>query len=78
MIFAVVEDSRSQAEVLKALLKSEGYQVEVFANGESFLAALPGGGFDFYVIDWGVRGWSFVSEGEHFYQIIHSLDFSGL
>lgn len=52
MIFAVVEDSRSQAEVLKALLKSEGYQVEVFANGESFLAALPGGGFDFYVIDW--------------------------
>ena len=52
MIFAVVEDSRSQAEVLKALLKSEGYQVEVFANGESFLAALHGGGFDFYVIDW--------------------------
>lgn len=30
MNFAVVEDSRSQAEVLKALLKSEGHQVEVF------------------------------------------------
>jgi len=52
MNFAVIEDSRSQAEVLKALLKSEGYQVEVFADGKSFLAALDSRSFDFYVVDW--------------------------
>lgn len=52
MIFAVVEDSRSQAEVLKALLKSEGHQVEVFADGGSCLEALKSRTFDFFVIDW--------------------------
>ena len=52
MIFAVVEDSRSQAEVLKALLKSEGHQVEVFADGGSCLEALKSRSFDFFVIDW--------------------------
>lgn len=52
MIFAVVEDSRSQAEVLKALLKSEGYQVEVFADGNSCIEALKTRCFDFFVIDW--------------------------
>jgi DNA-binding response OmpR family regulator len=52
MIFAVVEDSRSQAEVLKALLKSEGHQVEVFADGSSCLEALKSRSFDFFVIDW--------------------------
>lgn len=52
MNFAVIEDSRSQAEVLKALLKSEGYQVEVFADGKSFLEALKTRSFDFYVVDW--------------------------
>lgn len=52
MIFAVVEDSRCQAEVLKALLKSEGHQVEVFADGASCLEALNSRSFDFFVIDW--------------------------
>lgn len=52
MIFAVVEDSRCQAEVLKALLKSEGHQVEVFADGGSCLEALKSRSFDFFVIDW--------------------------
>lgn len=52
MIFAVVEDSRSQAEVLKALLKSEGHQVEIFADGASCLEALNIRSFDFFVIDW--------------------------
>jgi DNA-binding response OmpR family regulator len=52
MIFAVVEDSRSQAEVLKALLKSEGHQVEVFADGKSCVEALQTRSFDFFVIDW--------------------------
>ncbi len=52
MNFAVVEDSRSQAEVLKALLKSEGHQVEVFADGKSCIAALKTRSFEFFVIDW--------------------------
>lgn len=52
MKFAVIEDSRSQAEVLKALLKSEGYQVDVFADGQTFLDALEVRRFDFYVVDW--------------------------
>lgn len=52
MNFAVVEDSRSQAEVLKALLKSEGHQVEVFAEGKACLEALKTRSFDFFVIDW--------------------------
>lgn len=52
MNFAVVEDSRSQAEVLKALLKSEGHQVEVFAEGRACLEALASRAFDFFVIDW--------------------------
>ena len=52
MNFAVVEDSRSQAEVLKALLKSEGHQVEVFADGGSCIAAMKCRTFDFFVLDW--------------------------
>jgi DNA-binding response OmpR family regulator len=52
MNFAVVEDSRSQAEVLKALLKSEGHHVEVFSDGGSCIEALKTRSFDFFVIDW--------------------------
>lgn len=52
MKFAVVEDSRSQAEVLKALLKSEGHQVEIFAEGMACILALETRSFDFFVIDW--------------------------
>jgi len=52
MNFAIIEDSRSQAEVFKALLKSEGHHVELFADGRSFMAALPDGHFDFFIVDW--------------------------
>lgn len=52
MKFAIIEDSRSQAEVLKALLRSEGHQVDVFADGASFLAAIETRSFDFYLVDW--------------------------
>ena len=52
MIFAVVEDSRSQAEVLKALLKSEGYHVEIFPEGKACIEALKTRNFDFFIIDW--------------------------
>ena len=52
MNFAVIEDSRSQAEVLKAIIKSEGHQVEVFSDGRSCLEALKTQSFDFFVLDW--------------------------
>ena len=52
MNFAVIEDSRSQAEVLKAILKSEGHQVEVFSDGASCIDALKTKSFDFFVLDW--------------------------
>lgn len=52
MYFAVVEDNRSQAEVLKALLKSEGHQVEIFAEGQACIDAMKTQAFDFFVIDW--------------------------
>ena len=52
MNFAIVEDSRSQAEVLKALLKSAGHQAEVFADGRSCIEALKIRSFDFFIIDW--------------------------
>jgi DNA-binding response OmpR family regulator len=52
MNFAVVEDSRSQAEVLKALLKSEGHQVEVFSEGLVCIEALKTRSFDFFIVDW--------------------------
>ncbi len=52
MNFAVIEDSRSQAEVLKALLKSEGHQVEVFGEGRACIEAIQTRSFDFFVVDW--------------------------
>jgi DNA-binding response OmpR family regulator len=52
MYFAVVEDSRSQAAVLKALLKSEGHQVEIFSEGQACIDALKSKTFDFFVLDW--------------------------
>jgi two-component system, OmpR family, response regulator RegX3 len=52
MNFAVIEDSRSQAEVLKALLKSEGHQVEVFGEGLACIEALKTRSFDFFIVDW--------------------------
>ena len=52
MKFAVIEDSRSQAEVLKAILKSDGHQVAVFSDGRSCIEALKTQSFDFFVLDW--------------------------
>ena len=52
MNFAIVEDSRSQAEVLKALLRSEGHQAEIFGEGSACIKALDTRTFDFFVIDW--------------------------
>jgi len=52
MNFAIIEDSRSQAEVFKALLKSEGHHVELFADDRNFMTALQDGRFDFFIVDW--------------------------
>lgn len=52
MKFAVVEDNQSQATVLTALLNSAGYEVEVFANGNSCIDTLKTRSFDFFIIDW--------------------------
>ena len=59
MKFAVIEDSRSQAEVLKAILKSDGHQVAVFSDGRSCIEALKTQSFDFFALTgscpiWGV------------------------
>jgi len=52
MHFAIVEDSRSQAEILRALLRSEGHQVDIFTEGKACLEALATQSFDFFIIDW--------------------------
>ena len=51
MNFAVIEDSRSQAEVLKALLKSEGYQVEVANDGEEAVRRIRASRPDLVLLD---------------------------
>lgn len=52
MNFAIVEDSRSQAEVLKAILKGEGHHVVVFADGRSCIDGMKTAKFDFFILDW--------------------------
>lgn len=52
MNFAVVEDSKGQAEVIKALLKSVGHQVEIFGDGNSCLEAIKTRSFDCFIIEW--------------------------
>jgi DNA-binding response OmpR family regulator len=54
MKFAIIESSRRQAEILKALLKSEGHQSEVFAEGRACLDVLDEAAFDFFIFDWGM------------------------
>jgi DNA-binding response OmpR family regulator len=54
MKFAIVDPSRKQAEVLKALLKSEGHQGEIFTEGRDCLDAMDTGAFEFFVFDWGL------------------------
>ena len=47
----VVEDSRTQAEALRAVLVDHGWEVTVAPNGEAALALVPGGPFDLVVTD---------------------------
>jgi len=70
MKFAIVDPSRKQAEVLKALLKSEGHQGEIFTEGRACLDAMEGGGFEFFVFDWGlldISGSQLLDEIRHRY-----------
>jgi two-component system, OmpR family, response regulator RegX3 len=52
MRFAIVDASASQATVLKALLISEGHEVEVFPEGQACLDASSVRTFDGFVLDW--------------------------
>jgi DNA-binding response OmpR family regulator len=52
MNFAVIEDSKGQAEVIKALLRSVGHQVELYFDGQSCLEALKTRSFDFFIVEW--------------------------
>lgn len=54
MKFAIVDPSRKQAEVLKALLKSEGHQGEIFSEGRACLDAMDHEAFECFVFDWGL------------------------
>ena len=51
MQFAIVDSNRSQTEVLKALLRSEGHQAEIFRDGPGFLEAIKHQRFDFFILD---------------------------
>lgn len=54
MQFAIVDSNRSQTEVLKALLRSEGHQAEVFRDGMAFVEAIKRQQFDFFILDTGL------------------------
>jgi CheY-like chemotaxis protein len=47
----VLDDEPALRKALGRLLRVHGYQVAPFANGESFLAALPGQRFDCVLMD---------------------------
>lgn len=52
MRLAIVDGSRSQATVLKALLTSEGHEIEIFPDGDACLCTLTHRSFDCFVIEW--------------------------
>lgn len=52
MRLAIVDASRSQATVLKALLSSEGHEVEIYADGQACVDALAHRVFDCFIIEW--------------------------
>ncbi|TXH03295.1 MAG: response regulator transcription factor [Rhodocyclaceae bacterium] len=54
MKFAIVDPSRKHAEVLKALLNSEGHQGEIFSEGRACLDAMDHEAFECFVFDWGL------------------------
>src|SRR5690606_2278267 len=47
----VVEDSPTQAEELRYVLESEGFEVEVMPDAEKAIARVPAGGLDLVISD---------------------------
>jgi DNA-binding response OmpR family regulator len=60
MLFAILDPSRSQTEVLKALLRSEGHQAEVFRDAFALKEARQSRNFEFFIIDAGLEDASAV------------------
>lgn len=53
MKFAVLEDSRSQALLLKAMVEELGHEAEIFPTAQSFREGLSGSArFDLLLMDW--------------------------
>lgn len=52
MRFAILEDSRSQAMLLKAMVDELGHEGVVFPTAQSFREGLPGSNFDLLLMDW--------------------------
>jgi DNA-binding response OmpR family regulator len=52
MRFAILEDSRSQAMLLKAMVEELGHEGVVFPTAQSFREGLPGSQFDLLLMDW--------------------------
>lgn len=51
MNIAIVETNRSQGEILRALLKSEGHELALFATVESCMGAAPAGNYQCFIVD---------------------------
>lgn len=52
MRFAILEDSRSQALLLKAMVEELGHEGEIFPTAQTFRDGLAGGRFDLLLMDW--------------------------
>lgn len=52
MRFAILEDSRSQALLLKTMAEKLGHQALVFSSAREFREALADGQFDLLLMDW--------------------------
>lgn len=51
MNIAILETNRSQGEILRALLKSEGHEPVLFVTAQSCMAAAPAGNFQCFIVD---------------------------
>lgn len=52
MRFAILEDSRSQALLLKTMVEELGHEGDIFASAHEFREGLESGTFDLLLMDW--------------------------
>lgn len=52
MRFAILEDSRSQAMLLQAMVRDLGHEGVIFPDAQSFRTGLDGQSFDLLLMDW--------------------------